>query len=427
MTKRMRMFRPLEEAMRNAGRMMASAMTAAVVVFSAAASMSAAPAESARMLRAKDLISEDQWVAAIRVLKAAAADPREQNKDEALFWLAHSQNQAGALTESFETIRRLQREYPKSRWSAPASSLLIELAQKLGQKEFLWWAATPPAPPPVPPPTRPVRGVRPRFPTPRASAPAPPPAPPAPLNETPPAPPPAVTPARPAAVMPAPPPPPPAWVGAAFHADVEVKVQALSGLMKTDAPKVIPILRNIVLEYADQSAARGAVFVLAQSRNPDAHRVVVDVAMSGPEALRPVAVRDLALFGDSNVSLDLLRVYSVAPTALKLQVVSSLGQRADVQALFKIVTSEHDPSLRERAIVALGRAGGSDDLRLLYGKGSSETRQAIVTGLCNARDTDGLIGIADQEKDANIRRNALDCLRLMGTARAKVYLSKEKK
>jgi hypothetical protein len=51
------------------------------------------PAESARMTRAKDLISDDQWAAAIPVLRAASTDPKEQNKDEALFWLAHSQNQ----------------------------------------------------------------------------------------------------------------------------------------------------------------------------------------------------------------------------------------------------------------------------------------------------------------------------------------------
>jgi len=50
----------------------------------------ASPAESARMARAKDLISEDRWAAAIPVLRAAAADPKERNKDEALFWLAHS-------------------------------------------------------------------------------------------------------------------------------------------------------------------------------------------------------------------------------------------------------------------------------------------------------------------------------------------------
>ena len=112
------------------------------------------PAESARMSRAKDLISDDQWAAAIPVLRAAAADPKEPNKDEALFWLAHSQNQAGDLADAVESIRALQSGYPKSRWSGPAGSLMIELAQKLGRRDVLWRTAVPPTPP-VPPEHRP--------------------------------------------------------------------------------------------------------------------------------------------------------------------------------------------------------------------------------------------------------------------------------
>ena len=50
--------------------------------------------ESKRMEQAKDLIADEQWVRAIDQLKAAVADPKETNKDEALFWLAHSLNQA---------------------------------------------------------------------------------------------------------------------------------------------------------------------------------------------------------------------------------------------------------------------------------------------------------------------------------------------
>jgi hypothetical protein len=416
--------------MRNVRRLVGSILSVAVVLASLGTSAAAGtPAESARMLRAKDLISEDQWLAAIGVLKAAVADAREPNKDEALFWLAHSQNQAGDLAESVESIRRLQRDFPKSRWAPPAYSLLIELAQKLGRNDVLWWTATPPVPPAVPTPaSAPPRMRQPRLPPPAAPQ-AVPPAPPAPPAAAPfpPAPlgPPPPTPVTPAA-LPPPPPPPPAWVSDAFLPDTSLQVQALSRLILTDAPKAIPRLKQIVLEHADPSAARGAVFVLAQSRNPEAYRVVVEVALTGPEALRTVAVRDLGLFGGADVSQELLRVYSMANRPVKQQVVVALRQRSDAPSLFKIVTSETDPALRERAIVALGRAGGRDDLRVLYAKARLETRQAIVTGLCNARDEVGLIRIADQEKDGNVRNDAVGCLRLMGTPGAKAYLAKEK-
>ena len=163
----------------------------------------ASPAESARMARAKDLISEDRWAAAIPVLRAAVADPKERNKDEALFWLAHSQNRAGDLAEAVESIRKLQREHAKSRWSEAAGSLLIELAQKLGRFDVLWRTAVPPVPPAPPtamaPEAPPPPAVgRPRSPRVRPAAPPPPPAPPAlAYPVAPPTPPPAPPPAMP--------------------------------------------------------------------------------------------------------------------------------------------------------------------------------------------------------------------------------------
>ena len=81
-----------------------------------------------------------------------------------------------------------------------------------------------------------------------------------------------------------------------------LRIQALGQLIKTDAQKVIPILRNIALEPANPGAARRAVFVLAQSRNPEAQSTVVDVAKTGPEPVRVAAIRELGRFGGPEVS-----------------------------------------------------------------------------------------------------------------------------
>ena len=105
----------------------------AAIILAAAFTAQAAHAravESKRMERAKDLIADEQWVRAIDELKATAADPKETNKDEALFWLAHSLNQTHDASGAIETIRRLEREYPASRWVKPARSLRIEIAQR---------------------------------------------------------------------------------------------------------------------------------------------------------------------------------------------------------------------------------------------------------------------------------------------------------
>ena len=389
-----------------------------LVTFCAATAGAAAlvPADSPRMARAKDLISEDRWIAAIPELRAAAADPKEPNREEALFWLAHSQNQAGDLAEAVESIRRLQSEYAKSRWKEPAGSLLIELAQKLGRHDVLWQTAIPPTPPPAPEPPEMAGRLR----SPRRLAPAPLPAPAT------------AAPSAPAAAAPAPPAPPSApspasWFSDSYLPDTNLRVQALGRLIPTDAPKVIPILRKIALEAKNPSAARRAVFVLAQSRNAQAQSTVLDVAKVGPETVRIAAVRELGRFGGPNVSSDLLEVYVSGNSPVKQQVVYALGERADTSTLYRIAQTENNIQLRDVAILTLGRAGGREQLRGLFTRASKEARRSVVAGLFLARDEEGLIRIAEEEKDAALRTEVHNRLRLLGTPKSKAYLDKAKR
>jgi HEAT repeat protein len=203
---------------------------------------------------------------------------------------------------------------------------------------------------------------------------------------------------------------------------VELRVQALGRLIPTDASKVIPILRNIALEADNPGAARRAVFILAQSRNPQAQSTVVDVAKVGPDSVRVAAVRELARFGGPNVGKDLLEVYSRGNAPVKQQVVFSLGERSDTSALFRIVQTENNDELRDAAILTLGRAGGREQLRMVFVRASRDARQAVIRGLFVARDEDGLIAIAGQEKDSALKREIVNKLRLLGTPKAKAYL-----
>src|SRR3954468_14821858 len=118
-----------------------------------AAAVGAAPApDSKRLGRAKDYIADEQWSRAVAELKAMVTNPNEPNRDEALFWLAHSEHQAGDQAAAIDTIARLERDYPSSKWVRPARSLRIEIAQRLRRDDLLWWTAAPPAPPAPPAP-----------------------------------------------------------------------------------------------------------------------------------------------------------------------------------------------------------------------------------------------------------------------------------
>src|SRR5215213_9927018 len=80
----------------------------------------AAPApDSRRLALAKDYIADEQWARAIEELRVVANDAKDANRDEALFWLAHSQYQVGDHAEAVQTIARLERLFEKSRWLRP--------------------------------------------------------------------------------------------------------------------------------------------------------------------------------------------------------------------------------------------------------------------------------------------------------------------
>ena len=122
----------------------------------------AAAPDSKRLERAKDYIADEQWTRAIVELQAVAEDPKETNRDEALFWLAHSEHQSGDDSAALQTIAKLETHYPKSRWVRIAGSMRVEIAQRLRRDDLLWMMVSPPTPraasspaPVIAPPTQP--------------------------------------------------------------------------------------------------------------------------------------------------------------------------------------------------------------------------------------------------------------------------------
>jgi hypothetical protein len=345
--------------------------------------------ESKRLGRAKDYIADEQWPRAIDELRAAMADPKEARKDEALYWLAHSLNQSGDQASSVETIGRLERDFPSSIWVKPARSLRIEIAVRLNRSDVLWWTALPPSAPRAPVAVKPPAAGRP------LKAPAPPKA-------------------------------PPIWYTDKYDydPDADLRIQALGGLMKTDAEKVVPILGQIAFESENPGPAMRAVFMLSQSSLPIARATVIRVAMTGSEPVRVAAVRDLGRFGGPEVSKELLSLYTTANEPVKLQIVKSLGELADTPGLLHIVESEKDGTLRFSAITGLGQAGGIAPLARMYKSSSLRGKRPIIVGLFTARADVELIRICESEPDPELRNEALERLRLLGTPKAKEYLQK---
>jgi HEAT repeat protein len=347
--------------------------------------------ESKRLGRAKDLIADEQWTLAIDELKAAVGDPKETRKDEVLYWLAHSLNQSGDRAAAVETIARLEREYRSSMWLKPARALRLEIAVRLNRSDILWSIVNPVSDgaavtgaPAKRPPTR--KGTSDGRPVPLVI-----------------------------------------WEPLMFHPDLDLQIQALGALMRTDADRVMPLLRDIAFESGKPEQASRAVFMLAQSELPKAREMVVQVAKTAPEPAQMAAVKALGRIGGPHMSQELMQVYVTAKEPVKFQIVKSLGERAEKGALLRIVESEKDSKIRYRAIEGLGEAGAVTQLFSMYRSANLPGKRSIIIGLFIARADAELIRIDELERPMGntvVRQDIHERLRLLGTPRAKDYLQK---
>lgn len=363
-----------------------------VMVFAGALSAAAAAPESKRLVRARDFIADEQWMQAIEQLRAAIRDPKETRRDEAFYWLAHSQHHSGDSGAAVETLARLEREFPSSMWVKPGQALRIQIAFRLDRSDVLWKMATPS------PAVAPGRSKPTALPDLKAATPVPVPM--------------------------------PMWYSATLKPDLDLQVQALGALMRTDPDKVIPLLGHIAFETDNPDSAVRAVFVLAQSPRPEARATVVRAAKTGPARVKIAAVQNLARFGGGDASNDLLQMYPTADAPVKVQIVKSLGEIDARVALVDILRSEKEATLRSTAIVSLGRAGGADQLFTMFKSEDFATRPSIVAGLFHARAESQLIKIAESVCKTGKEPICVDTcerLSLLGTASAKEYLQKVNK
>ena len=177
--------------------------------------------------------------------------------------------------------------------------------------------------------------------------------------------------------------------------DTDLRMQALVSLLDTHSDRVIPLLREIALDNKNPAEARRAVFALAQSPRSEARNTVVEAARRGPQVVRIAAIREMGRFQES--------VFTTA--------------------LMGIARSEADASVRDTAIVTLGRTGARVQLRSLYAQLPQSSRVAVLVGLFNAKDDDELIRIATNERDQRLRTRARQHLRLLATPKAVKFLA----
>ena len=213
-----------------------------------------------------------------------------------------------------------------------------------------------------------------------------------------------------------------AWLPDNYLPDTDLRIQALGSLIRTDAPRVIPMLKEIALDSGEsgRSAPRALRARPVRTAGGALHGRGggEDGPRAGSHRGRPRARTGRRARHRERPARGLLDV----EPAVKYEVVSSLGERAATTALCPHRAVRNGPSAarpRDRDARRSGRTGAAAPP---VSPRAADTKRPIIVALFNARAEEELIRIADRERDPAVRQDILSRLRLLGTPRAKAYL-----
>ncbi|MBL8209464.1 MAG: HEAT repeat domain-containing protein [Bryobacterales bacterium] len=192
------------------------------------------------------------------------------------------------------------------------------------------------------------------------------------------------------------------------EADEDLKILALNGMIHTDPERATPVLQNLLQKSTSPRLKERALFVLAQSKAPQAREVIVKLARGGGNPdLQYKAIEYLGYHNTAESRQMLGDLYSGASDPLvKRAVIRSYAIGRDKERLVAVVRGEQNAELRKEAIRGLGQSGADAELWQLYqGEQNADTKVEILRALPgNKESIDRLLDYAKSEKDPKVRR-----------------------
>ena len=182
------------------------------------------------------------------------------------------------------------------------------------------------------------------------------------------------------------------------------KIIALNALMSADPERGMPLLEGILKGSGSATLKDRAMSALTQSKLPRAQQVLTEYAKSSGDAdLQLRAIRYIGRTGTKENQQMLAGIYPTATDSrVKQEILRSLQNSGNGDALLAIAKSEKDSGLRSEAIRNLTNSEGASAATLssFY---ASETdtaaRRAIISGLANRGDAKTVIELARKETD----------------------------
>jgi hypothetical protein len=141
--------------------------------------------------------------------------------------------------------------------------------------------------------------------------------------------------------------------GVARGSDEDLKMLALNSLMNRDPATALPLLRGILSGNQPLSVKKHALFVLAQSKSPDAESILHDAALGKLDPqLQGQAIQTMAVFQGKRANDTLAEVYrTTTDPKIKRSIISAMFITKDAPRMVEMARNEKDLELK-RTIVS---------------------------------------------------------------------------
>lgn len=201
------------------------------------------------------------------------------------------------------------------------------------------------------------------------------------------------------------------------QSDCELKLLAINGLQQMDPERAVPMLEKMLRGRDCPKLRTQALFVLAQSNSGTARDVIARTARdeSDPELQRK-AIQDLGLFSGDWGRETLGQIYaSTKSSELKKRILGAFMVSGDRARLLAAAKDEKDPEMRAEAIRQLGVMGAREEIWQMYQKETAiEVKKKILQAMWLSGDLDRVSQLATREQDHDLRLAAIKDLGLMG-------------
>lgn len=207
--------------------------------------------------------------------------------------------------------------------------------------------------------------------------------------------------------------------------DEEMIESALRALLQVECGRAVPVLEKFLQGTRPPRLKERALFVLAQKDCSQARQLLATMAKGGSNPdLQMKAIQYLGIHGGQSNRGLLAEIYeSSGDTAIRRRILQSFMVAGDKERLLAAARTETNEELRGTAVQQLGIIGAHTELRELYQAESSlKVKKKILQGMFIGSDVDGLMEVAKNETEQELRLRAVRNLGLCGGKKAGGFL-----